>query len=101
MSGGSAGGSRKYRAVRDLLGAFTFVATFTPRWLSRTRAAFKNCEPCLTVSAKNKKRSAFPLVAARTCFFKFYIRPDTRENNAPTLSFQVYIEEKKEREKDA
>lgn len=29
-TGGSAGGSRKYRAVRDLLGAFTFVATFTP-----------------------------------------------------------------------
>lgn len=32
MTGGSAGGSRKYRAVRDLLRAFTFVATFTPRW---------------------------------------------------------------------
>lgn len=30
MSGGSAGGSRKYRAVRDLLGAFTFVATNLP-----------------------------------------------------------------------
>lgn len=49
MTGGSAGGSRKCTCGARFTRAFTFVATFTPRWLSRTRAAFKNCEPCLTV----------------------------------------------------